>query len=79
MYVTALGERDGTVTERREKEEGQKTDMQEELDWGFKGGREVKEPLISRERWNKVTSVPLHPVAVKVEVQCPSLQGFVTC
>lgn len=60
--------------------------MQEELKWGFKRGREVKGPLISRERWNKVTSVPLPPhcyesvsaVCVSTEL-CHTLKGPVVC
>lgn len=63
-----------------ENRQGQKTDMQEELDWGFKRGGEVKEPLISSERWNKVTSVPLTPCCCVSESRnavCVSPWGFV--
>lgn len=65
------GQREGNV------EDGQKTDMQDELDQGFKRGGEVKEALISRERWNKVTSVLLPPCYC-LKVHRVSPRGFVT-
>lgn len=44
----------------RWKREKQKS-LEEERYWWFKRGKEVKAPLISRERWTTVTSVPLPP------------------
>lgn len=63
---------------KSDREEGQKTDMQEGLDLGFKREEKWKSLWSAARDGIKSPLFHYHPVAAKVEVQCVSLQGFVS-